>query len=258
MIKWCDLGRKKILLTLISNLICIVSPAQKAELKLVDSSQLVTKLKYYSDEHLHTSAGAIPYTSIYSVRFNSKDRKKAEFFLEMLESMKIIVIFVDEPIANIPVGSSKLADSLVQTSYPPRLVAAVGFGGGIDYGGFGVRASANLTQHLALFGGLGYALAGMGYNAGMLFTAKPKSVVSLTLSAMFGYNAASTGSSHDELFYGPSAAIGVRYLVGKRHINFWHVSLVYPFRKFDNAGVNDGDFLPILASFGFSFGLRKK
>jgi hypothetical protein len=232
--------------------------AQKAELKMVDSSRLVTKLKYYSDEHLHTSEGAIPYVSIYSVRFNSKDRKKAAFFLEMLDSMKIKVIFSDDPFLAIPAGSSKLADSLAQSTEPPRLVAAVGFGGGLDYGGFGVRGSANLTKHLALFGGVGYALAGMGYNGGLLFIAKPKSVVSLTVSAMYGYNAAATNTNNEKLYYGPSGAVGVRYLVGKAHTNFLHVSLIYPVRTFDNTGVNTGDFFPVLASFGFNFGITGK
>jgi hypothetical protein len=237
-------------------LIASVSCAQKAELKMVDSSRLVTKLKYYSDEHLHTSHGAIPYISIYSVRFNSKDRKKAEFFLEMLDSMKIKVIFADAPITDIPFGSSKLADSLAQSSEPPQLAGAVGIGGGLDYGGIGIRAGLNLIQQLMVFGGLGYTEAGLGYNAGMLFIAKPKSAVSLTMSAMYGYNAYST--SQDKIYYGPSASVGVRYLVGKRHVNFWHVSVIYPFRNFDNTGVNPGDFLPVLPSFGFNFGISKK
>ncbi len=232
--------------------------AQKAELKMVDSSGLVTKLKYYSDEHLHTSAGAIPYVSIYSVRFNSKDRKRAEFFLEILDSMKIKVLFSEAPITDIPTGSSKLADSLAQSSDPPRLAGAVGFGGGLDYGGFGVRGMLPMTQHLHLFGGIGYAIAGMGYNAGMSFIAKPKSVVSLTMSAMYGYNAAATNTNQEKLYYGPSGAVGVRYLVGQRHVNFFHVNLIYPFRNFDNTGINTGDFFPVLASFGFNFGITAK
>lgn len=239
-------------------LLSICTHAQRAELKMVDSSRLVTKLKYYSDEHLHTSHGAIPYVSIYSVRFNSKDSKKAEFFLEMLDSMKIKVIFDDEPIKDIPTGSSKLADSLAQSTDPPRLAGAVGFGGGLDYGGIGIRGGLNLIQQLMLFGGAGYTEAGLGYNAGIVFIAKPKSVVSLTVSAMYGYNAYSSSSSEDKIYFGPSAAVGVRYLVGKRHVNFWHVSVIYPFRNFDNTGVNPGDFLPVLPSFGFNFGITAK
>ncbi len=248
----------KVLAAIAFTLISTCGLGQRAELKMVDSSRLVTKLKYYSDEHLHTSHGAIPYVSINSVRFNSKDRKKAAFFLEMLDSMKIKVMFTDAPITDIPTGSSKLADSLAQSSDPPRLVGAVGLGGGLDYGGFGARGSINLLQQVALFGGLGYTEAGLGYNAGMFFVAKPKSVVSLTVSAMYGYNAYSSRSSQNKIYYGPSAAVGVRYLVGKRHINFWHVSVIYPFRNFDDSGINTGDFLPVVPSFGFNFGIDKK
>jgi hypothetical protein len=255
----------RILLGLVFTFLAINTYAQKAELKLVDSSLFVTKLKYYSDEHLHTSAGAIPYSSIYSVRFNSKDRKKAEFFLEMLDSMKIKVMFSDEPVIDKSskslASSSKLADSLAQSSQPPGIVASLGLGAGIDYGGFGIRAGLPMTQHLLLFGSVGYALAGAGYNAGLLFIAKPKADVSLTINAMWGYNAVRTGggaSNPDEFFYGPSAGVGVRYLVGKEQTNFFHVSIIYPFRTLDNSYVDPAQVLPILASFGFNFGMAKE
>jgi hypothetical protein len=253
----------KLSITLTLSLICFILRAQKAELTLVDSSRFVTKLKYYSDEHLHTAAGAIPYTSIYSVRFNSKDKKKAEFFLEALDSMKIKVVFDDNPLVDTSSKSalsSKLADSLARSSRPPDIASYFGFGGGIDYGGFGVRAGLPIRQHLHLFAGIGYALAGLGYNAGLLFIAKPKADVSLTINAMYGYNAAQTGgnAAHpDELFYGPSVGVGVRYLVGKGRTNFWHVSIIYPFRTLDNAHVDPGQFFPVLPSFGFNFGLKR-
>jgi hypothetical protein len=240
---------------------------QKAELKLVDSSKIVTKLRFYSDEHLHTAAGAIPYSSIYSIRINSKDRKKAEFFLERLDSMQIKVIFDDAPLTGsnyqVAATGSNLSDSLRVVGRPPDLAAIVGVGGGLDYGGFGARGGVHFTQNVVLFGGVGYALAGLGLNGGLIFIFKPKSDLSFTMSAMYGYNAALaveiTPPIH-KLYYGPSLGVGARYIVGKQRLNMWHVSVVYPFRKSefnDQATLYGAQDFPILISVGFSLGIKK-
>lgn len=233
--------------------------SQKAELQFVDSSRAVTRLKYYSDEHLHTSSGAIPYNTIYSVRLSNKDRKKAEFFLEKLDSVHIKVLFDDTPIVESPGTQARpgMSDSLRRVGQPPSLIASVGFGGGLDYGGFGMRGTLALTQHVHFFGGVGYALAGVGYNGGLLVIAKPKSDLSVTFSAMYGYNAARTTTTGNDFYYGPSLAIGARYLMGKQRVNYWQVNVIYPWRTLDDHMPPEGEFFPVLVSFGFNFGIRK-
>ncbi len=151
-----------------------------------------------------------------------------------------------------------MSDSLRRVGQPPSLIASVGFGGGLDYGGLGMRGSIALTQHLHFFGGVGYALAGVGYNGGLLVVTKPKSDLSLTLSAMYGYNAARTSGNTNSFYYGPSLAVGARYLMGRQRVNYWHVSVIYPWRTLDDQVPPEGEFFPVLVSFGFSFGIRKK
>ena len=66
----------------------------------------------------------------------------------------------------------------------------LGFGAGLDYGGFGARVTGMPSKNFGVFGGLGYALAGVGFNGGVqgIFNSKGRAVPYLT--AMYGYNGA--------------------------------------------------------------------
>ena len=87
--------------------------------------------------------------------------------------------------------------------------------------------------------------------------AKPKSDLSMTFNAMYGYNAARTTTIGNDFYYGPSLAIGARYLMGKQRVNYWHVSVIYPWRTLDDHMPPEDEFFPVLVSFGFNFGIRK-
>ncbi len=70
---------------------------------------------------------------------------------------------------------------------------SIGIGGGLDYGGFGGNLSYYPLNNVGLFGGVGYALAGVGFNAGVKYRyipKKPDARVRPFALAMYGYNAA--------------------------------------------------------------------
>lgn len=65
----------------------------------------------------------------------------------------------------------------------------LGAGFGFDHGGLGVKAEYQPVKHLGFFGGLGYNLADVGANGGVIFNLLPDKRVTPVLTAMYGYNA---------------------------------------------------------------------
>ncbi len=114
----------------------------------------------------------------------------------------------------------------------------MGMGIGLDMGGIGLRADVPVTRRIAVLGGAGYALAGIGWNAGLQYRFMPDRKAGLFCAALYGYNAAiklKGGSQHDALYYGPSVGAGVE-LRRAHTANFWKIALFVPFRSadFDN------------------------
>ena len=71
--------------------------------------------------------------------------------------------------------------------------STIGFGMGLDHGGYGVNLVLYPGRNFGVFGGLGYAFAGTGYNAGLkikLVGVNHKSHLYPYLLGMYGYNAA--------------------------------------------------------------------
>jgi hypothetical protein len=107
------------------------------------------------------------------------------------------------------------AQDATPPSNPSPDVFTLGFGFGLDYGGLGVNATVYPQKNIGLFGGVGYALAGTGYNAGIKLRLLPDhgaSKVRPFMEAMYGYNAAiavSGNSQYNKLFYGPSVGAGL-------------------------------------------------
>ena len=112
-----------------------------------------------------------------------------------------------------------------------------------------------------MFGGLGYNLHKIGYNAGLEFNFSPKTKTTGFLSAMYGYNAVliqPVGSnSESETFYGPSFGLGIksRSLINE---NFFSIQVIYPVRDeaFLNAPKSEKPW-PVLISVGYHFGMVK-
>ena len=152
---------------------------------------------------------------------------------------------------------------------------SLGIGGGFDFGGFGGSLLVYPGKNLGLFGGVGYALAGVGYNFGIKYRIVSKKESANTIPyfiAMYGYNAAIGIKDMEQLnrlFYGPSVGFGFDFRSRALSDGYWTLSLNYPFRstevdayithlkrdlyiKFDNK------LLPVTMSIGYRFILNRK
>jgi hypothetical protein len=112
--------------------------------------------------------------------------------------------------------SRSFAQIAVSDSVPLDKFTA-GVGGGYDYGGYGVNATYYLQRSIGIFGGLGYAVAGLGYNVGVKLRAnshKSASRVTPFLLGMYGYYAWAAPKHNpywNKLFYGPTVGAGFDY-----------------------------------------------
>ncbi len=148
-----------------------------------------------------------------------------------------------------------------------------GIGGGLDYGGFGANLSFYPIQNVGLFGGVGYAMAGAGWNAGVKLRhipKKPDARVRPFGLAMYGYNAAIAvlnASQHDKLFYGPTLGAGIDLHRNPMKRGYWSFAIIVPIRKAEVneymdilESVYNVDFqyrlFPIGASIGYRFIVR--
>jgi len=123
-----------------------------------------------------------------------------------------------------------------QASTPVDRIS-IGIGGGLDYGGFGANLSYYPIESMGLFGGVGYALAGAGFNAGVKYRYipnKPDARVRPFGIAMYGYNAAIAvlnASQHDKLFYGPTLGAGIDFHRNPMKRGYWSFAIIVPIRK---------------------------
>ena len=139
-------------------------------------------------------------------------------------------------------NESDNSKGVVQTS--------LGFGGGLDYGGFGVNFLIYPHNHVGIFAGVGYAIAGVGSNVGVKVKIGASSRYTPYVMGMYGYNAAiylSNASRYDRIFYGPSFGIGVD-LPPRSSGSYWTLAILLPLR---NAEVNS--YIDNLKSSGVSF-----
>lgn len=114
---------------------------------------------------------------------------------------------------------------------------SLGIGGGLDYGGFGGNLSFYPIENVGIFGGIGYALAGVGFNGGLKYRfipKKPDATVRPFGLAMYGYNAAIAvlnASQHNKLFYGPTLGAGIDFHRNPMKQGYWSFALIVPIRK---------------------------
>ncbi|HEY3371699.1 MAG TPA: hypothetical protein VGK10_12660 [Prolixibacteraceae bacterium] len=155
----------------------------------------------------------------------------------------------------------------------PRTIdrTSFGIGGGFDYGGFGANILIYPQENIGLFGGVGYALAGIGYNVGAKFRiVSRKHHTDPFAMVMYGYNAAiavKDGSQFNKLFYGPSLGIGLDLHSKKSNKGYWSFAVLAPIRGsevneyIDDLETNHGvafqnELPPIAVSIGYRFVLN--
>jgi hypothetical protein len=145
---------------------------------------------------------------------------------------------------------------------------SIGLGMGLDYGGFGGNILFYPAPKIGLFAGLGYPLAGVGYNVGVKFrllTKKP-SKVNAYLMGMYGYNSSiyiQDGKEYNKLFYGPTFGLGIDTRYNPKKVGYWTFAILIPVRGSDvDAYIDDlknnhnVEFKNDLFPLGFSVGYR--
>ncbi len=146
---------------------------------------------------------------------------------------------------------------------------SIGLGLGLPYGALGGRFGINIIDNLNLFAGVGYQIAGVGYNFGLLKDFKSNSSTQFYLVGMYGTNAAIKVdglSEYDELYLGPTLGLGIKINSRKTEGNYWDIGLLVPFQSnsFEddkNIVENDPrvseftDAWPVLIVLGYNFNL---
>ena len=147
---------------------------------------------------------------------------------------------------------------------------SIGLGGGLDHGGFGANFLYYTNKNVGVFGGVGYALAGVGFNAGAKFryvSDKAKSKIDPYCLVMYGYNAAiavSGGKQYNKLFYGPTVGVGIDFRGKPKKKTYWTLAILLPIRSSDvgdyiddledNHGVEfSNGLLPVAFSISYRF-----
>jgi hypothetical protein len=114
---------------------------------------------------------------------------------------------------------------------------SVGLGIGQDFGGFGGNILYYPQRNFGLFCGIGYNLAGVGYNLGIksrIALGSSTSHLLLSALAMYGYNAVIKVADMRELnkiFYGATVGVGLDYKPFEYSDDYISVSLFVPFRS---------------------------
>lgn len=147
--------------------------------------------------------------------------------------------------------------------------ACFGLGFGLDYGGFGMRAQFLPAKNLGVFGGFGYNMVEIAYNAGLIVKPVPGKRIQPVFLAMYGYNAAlkvkyGFGGDFARSYYGLTVGAGCEIMNQKNHV--WSLELLVPFRnsKFDeqynsfkDAGVQfSPGILPLAFTVGYNFAVK--
>jgi hypothetical protein len=116
-------------------------------------------------------------------------------------------------------------------------IASLGIGAGFDFGGLGGNLLIYPQRKIGLFVGAGYAIAGMGINAGIklrFITQKTKTKVVPFAIGMYGYNVGvivRTQSKYNTLFYGATAGLGMDLRFKPKSDGYWTLGVLIPFIK---------------------------
>lgn len=150
-------------------------------------------------------------------------------------------------------------------------IFTLGIGFGQDYGGIGANITVYPQANIGLFAGLGYALAGFGYNAGLKLRLLPDhghSKVRPFIVGMYGYNAAiavTNYQSDNKIFYGPTIGAGLDIGSTTPGRGYLSLAILVPLRSPDAqnyidqlraSGVTINDLIPVTFSIGYKFVLN--
>ena len=132
-------------------------------------------------------------------------------------------------------------------SVPVRMdKLSIGIGTGFDFGGIGGNILVYPNKNFGLFAGAGYAIAGVGFNAGVKYRLVSKNETAKVFSyalAMYGYNAAigvSDAKQYNKFFYGTTIGFGLDYKSNPMSRGYWALALLIPFRSVKvNAYIDD-------------------
>ena len=114
---------------------------------------------------------------------------------------------------------------------------SIGIGAGLDFGGFGGNVIYYPIKNVGIFGGVGYALAGAGYNVGVKYRYipdKPTSKIDPFGMIMYGYNAAIAvlnASEYNKLFFGPTLGVGIDFHRKPMNKGYLSFALLIPIRS---------------------------
>lgn len=150
---------------------------------------------------------------------------------------------------------------------------SLGAGLGVDYGGLGLNFLFYPQRNFGFFACGGYALAGIGYNAGfkLRFSSKrPYPRANIYFTGMYGTNTAiivPNNTQYNKFFYGPTLGFGIdtRHLPWKA--GYWSFALLFPVRSpevsdyrkdmEDNHKAEFSDLMPLSFSISYRLVLRK-
>jgi hypothetical protein len=115
----------------------------------------------------------------------------------------------------------------------------IGVGAGYDFGGYGGNAIYYVERSIGLFAGVGYAIAGVGVNAGVklrVLTSRSTTLITPFIIGMYGYYAQASPKDfaiYNKIFYGYTAGAGLDYR--PRHSKFGYITatILVPFRTDD-------------------------
>lgn len=151
-------------------------------------------------------------------------------------------------------------------------VPSLGVGIGLPYGGIGARFGYNLIDRLNAFGGVGYQLAGIGFNVGVRKEFASASMLQFYLTGMYGTNAATKVvglAEYNDVYAGPTVGLGLKLNSRMTEGNYWDFGLLLPFRssKFydtEEAMLSDPRITgvtsawPVLIVVGYNFSMKSR
>ena len=162
-------------------------------------------------------------------------------------------------------SAKEIHDSIY--SIKPKDIGSFGFGLGLDYGGIlGGNLLFYPQKNIGLFFGAGYALIGIGYNAGVKLRV-PLGRFTPYFLCMYGYNTVikiSNAPMFNKFFYGYTIGLGEDFMSSKHnkngHITF---AILFPMRVYavndyidDLKNNHNIVFKSSLIPFGISMGYR--
>lgn len=157
------------------------------------------------------------------------------------------------------------------TYFPDRI--SLGLGIGISYGALGGGLTIYPQKNIGVFGNIGYAIIGVGYNVGIKLRGIKKintSIVTPTFTAMYGYQTSikiKGAEEYNKFFYGITLGIGIDARFKRTNKGYWSFELLVPLRGSEvqdylddleeNHNVKmEGELMPIGIAVGYKFVLN--